>query len=58
MQQNKIQPVLQANGNLIYDVPMGRPIGWEGGSKGSGAQLTSVRIVTTSKAQVVTSFPK
>ncbi len=58
VQQNKIQPVVQANGNLIYDVPMGRPIGWEGGSKGSGAQLTSVRIVTTSKAQVVTSFPK
>jgi len=56
--QTKIQPVLQPNGNLIYDVPMGMPVGWEGGFKGSGAQLTNVRIVTTSKGQLVTSFPK
>jgi len=57
-QQTGIQPVVQANGNLAYDVPMGTSVGWQGGSKGSGAQLTTVRIVTTPTGQVVTAFPK
>jgi hypothetical protein len=53
-----ILPVLQANGNLRYDIPIGRSIGWQGGFNGSGAPLFTVRIVTTPTGQVVTSFPK
>ena len=57
-QESGIQPTVQANGNLVYDVPMGKPIGWQGGSKGTGAPLSTVRIVTTPAGQVVTAFPK
>ncbi len=51
-------PVLQPNGKIRYDVDMGAPIGWQGGFNGSGAPLSTVRIVTTPSGQVVTSFPR
>jgi len=57
-QSSGINPTVQPNGNLVYDVPMGQPVGWQGGSNGTGVALSSVRIVTTPAGQVVTSFPR
>lgn len=57
-QTSGIQPTVQANGNHVYDVPMGKSVGWQGGSNGTGAPLTTVRLVTTPTGQVVTAFPK
>lgn len=57
-QATGIQPIVQANGNLVYDVPMGKPIGWQGGYNGAGAPLSAVRVVVNKAGQVVTEFPK
>jgi hypothetical protein len=53
-----IQPTPQTNGNLKFVVPMGGPVGWQGGFNGTGAPLSSVRIVVNALNQVVTSFPE
>ncbi len=53
-----IQPQIQGNGNSLYQVPMGGPVGWQGGFNGSGAPLTNVNIFVNPANQVVTSFPK
>ncbi|NWB46623.1 two-partner secretion domain-containing protein [Pseudomonas gingeri] len=53
-----LQPVVQANGNLVYDVPMGKPVGWQGGYNGTGTPLSVVRVVVNKAGQVVTAFPK
>lgn len=43
----------------VYIVPMDRPVGWQGGYRGSGGILTNVQIVVQrSTNQVVTAFPK
>lgn len=57
-QTGGIQPVVQASGNLVYDIPAGTSVGWQGGSNGTGAPLTNVRIITTPTGQVITAFPK
>lgn len=51
-----IQPVPQGS-RLVYEVPMGRTVGWEGGALGSGNSLSTVKIVVQEDGTVVTAFP-
>lgn len=45
VQSQGIKPTLE-NGADVYRVPMGRRVGWEGGSQGSGKAIKDVVIVT------------
>jgi len=46
---------LSPDGTLV--VPMGRPVGWQGGVQGTGAALDNVTIITTDGTQIITAFP-
>ncbi|MFG0242172.1 MAG: hypothetical protein ACF8R9_05225 [Phycisphaerales bacterium JB054] len=41
----------------VLNVPMGRRVGWVGGSAGTGDPLSTVRIVATTTGEVVTAYP-
>jgi len=57
--KNVVVQVDKATGRTNYIVDMGKAIGYEGGSKGSGAALTKVQITIEkdTKSDVVTAFP-
>ncbi len=41
----------------VYDVPMGRPIGYVGGQEGSRGEASTLRVVLQNGNEVVTAFP-
>ncbi len=41
----------------VYDVPMGREIGYVGGQEGSNDKVSTLRVVLQNENEVVTSFP-
>lgn len=57
-QLDGVKPILD-NGVDVYIVPMGRRIGWQGGANGTGAPLTSVKIVTQpGTTRIITAHPQ
>lgn len=56
--ENNIDGVLQKNGNMVYDIPMGYQVGSQGGKLGKGQSLNTIRIVTEGKTpEIITAFP-
>ena len=56
---NLVAKQIGGNGNTTYIVDMQRVVGWEGGSKGTGQDLTKIMIVIKqgTENEVVTAFP-
>jgi hypothetical protein len=55
---DNVTKTVQENGNVSYVIDMGREIGFEGGSKGSGDALSKINIVVEQgSSDVVTAFP-
>lgn len=52
--------ILDSSGYLTREIPMGKVIGWEGGSIDTGASLSSLRLVTFEKngvTRVISAYP-
>lgn len=53
------QDISASSGNNVFEIDMGRNIGWEGGSQGTGAALTKIRIIMASggSSQIISAYP-
>jgi len=53
------QNISASAGNNVFEIDMGRNIGWEGGSQGTGVALTKIRIIMASggSSQIISAYP-
>jgi hypothetical protein len=53
------QNIQPSSGDNVFEIDMGRSIGWEGGSQGTGAALTKIRIIMSSGTsnQIISAYP-